>query len=249
MTSTMNDQDWQLLSAYLDDELSPEARADCAQRLQQEPALTAGLQALEALQTELRGTLHSAAAAQPVPPHIKALLDTAPVSITSLPHRLHNFTGARARGFAVAASLAAAAALLLLPQWQGSPNGPQHDTTNLLSATLEQLPSSADRWETLADGSEVRAILSFPIHDGTWCREYLLRSSEQSVRGIACRDNGQWETRVAVAQLMLPAGEEDAYRPASASDSDQIAAFVGINARDDVAGEEREAGLITSNWQ
>jgi len=244
--STTTKQDWELLSAYLDGELPQAAREACEQRLAQEPTLAANLQAMQALQQQLHDTLHAANTARPLPEPVQSLLDTTPVTINSEPHRLHRFTHGGARGFAVAASLVAAAALLLVPQWQQEP---QSNSAALLSAALEKVPSSADGWEILPDGSRLRPVLSFPSQDGSWCREYLLHNPEKTVRGVACRNDGQWETRVATTQTIMHDAEGDAYRPASAADSDPIATFVETNASGDAAGAKREAGLIARSWQ
>lgn len=246
MKGNMTDQDWEILSAYLDGELPPAECAACERRIAQDPALAASLDAMRALQAELRGTLQSAAARQPMPDRVSALLENAPVRIQTQPHRLHRFTPNKARGFAVAASLAAAAALLLVPQWQAEQ---QSSSGAVLSAALEQLPSRAEGWETLADGSRLRPVLSFPNLEGSWCREYLLADETQTIRGVACRDDGHWETRVAAVQTSLQDGAADAYRPASAADSDPVATFVESNASGDAASAKREAGLITRSWQ
>lgn len=246
MKGDMTDQDWEILSAYLDSELLPAERAACERRIAEDAALAANLEAMRALQAQLRGTLRAAAARQPLPERVSALLENAPVRIQTQPHRLHRFTMNNARGFAVAASLAAAAALLLVPQWQAEQHG---DSGAVLSAALEQLPSRADGWETLADGSRLRPVLSFPNHEGTWCREYLLANEAQTIRGVACRDDGHWGTRVAAVQTSLQNGAADAYRPASAADSDPVATFVESNASGDAASAKREAGLITRSWQ
>ena len=54
---------------------------------------------------------------------------------------------------------------------------------------------------SLPDGSQVRALLSFPSVDGGWCREYLLAQEGSEWRGVACREaSGQWVTAVLAAE-------------------------------------------------
>lgn len=248
VVGTMNDRDFALLSAYIDGELDAAVATVLEQRLAQEPDLRARLAALQALQAQLQEVTRAAADGKPVPARIRELLQPQPSGIRSVPHRLARLPGTAARqGLAVAASLAVIAGLLLAPQWQRQL--PQQSGDALLTAALEAHPSRAEGWDSLADGRQLRAVLSFPGRDGSWCREYILTAESRTVRGVACRDNGVWETRVAVTQTLLPGAEEAAYRPASTDDSNRIANFIEQHAAGDAAGAAEEAGLIGNNWQ
>lgn len=243
----MNDRDFELLSAYIDGELEPAKAAILASRLAQEPELRARLAEMRELQSRLQDAA-TALEGTPVPAHITELLQPQPGGIRALPHRLARFRGNLRQGFAVAASLAVAAGILLAsPQWQGGNDGGNDKA--LLTAALETLPSRAAGWDTLEDGRRLRAVLSFPGQEGSWCREYILAADAGAIRGVACRDSGSWATRIAVPQTILPGGEEEAYRPASAGDSGDIARFIDQHAVGDVIGAKREAGLIARSWQ
>ncbi len=245
----MTDQDFELLSAFIDRELEPEVAAMLESRLAREPALRARLEELEALQSQLREAAR-ARDSSPLPARIRELLQPQPAGIRSLSHRLTRFPGKLRQGLAVAASLAAVAALLLVaPQWQAGHDSDSAGRDTVLAAALETLPSRASGWDMLEDGRRLRTVLSFPNHEGSWCREYVLSDAGSAVRGVACRDGGSWTTRVAIPQNLLPGRDEAAYRPASAGDSGVIASFIDQNAAGDVAGAKKEAGLITRNWQ
>lgn len=243
----MNDRDFELLSAYIDGELEPAIAAALESRLAQEPALSAHLAELRALQNQLQDTAATSADGTPVPAHIRELLQPRPSGIRSLPHRLTQFPGNLRQGLAIAASLAAIAGLLLASQWQNGLDGANDDV--LLAAALETLPSRAAGWDTLDDGRRLRAVLSFPSREGNWCREYILTAGDSAIRGVACRDSSNWATRIAAPHALLPGGDEEAYRPASAGDSDDIARFIDQHVAGDVAGAETEAGLIARSWQ
>lgn len=243
----MKDKDFELLSAYLDDELEPATAAELDSRLAQEPALSARLAQLRALQSQLQSAATKTEGTQ-VPARIRELLQPQPSGIRALPHHLTRFSGNLRQGMAVAASLAAVAGLLLASQWQGGLDGDGTEDL-LLAAALETLPSRATGWDVLDDERRLRTVLSFPSVEGSWCREYILTDEDSAIRGVACRDNSNWATRIAVPQALLPGGDEAAYRPASAGDSDDIARFINQYAAGDVAGAEREAGLIARNWQ
>ncbi len=243
---TMTDRDFELLSAYIDGELEPEVAATLTSRLAREPALRARLAELETLQSQLREAA-GANDTTPLPARIRELLQPQPTAIRPLLHRLTLFPGNLRQGLAIAASLTAVAALLLAPRWQAGHDIAGQDV--LLAAALETLPSRASGWDTLEDGRRLRAVLSFPNHAGSWCREYVLTGAGSSVRGVACRDGGNWTTRIAVPHNLLPGRDEEAYRPASAGDSGSIASFIDQNAAGDVLGAKKEAGLITRSWQ
>lgn len=243
----MNDRDFELLSAYIDGELAPANSAILESRLAQDPVLRTRLAELRELQSRLQNAA-AALEGTPLPAHITELLQPQPGGIRSLPHRLTRFRGNLRQGFAVAASLAVAAGILLaVPQWQGSVVGGSDEAR--FTAALETLPSRATGWDTLEDGRRLRAVLSFPGQEGNWCREYILADDDGAIRGVACRDSGSWTTRIAVPQALLPGSDEEAYRPASAGDSGDIARFIDQHAAGDVVGAKREAGLIARSWQ
>jgi len=242
--STINDQDFRLLSAYVDGELQLSVATILEQRLAQEPELRARLAALQALQQQLQA---AAVVDDPVPQRVRELLQPQPSRIRSVPHRLARFTGYARQGLAVAASLAAIAGLLLASQWQRDLEYQNGDT--MLAAALETHPSRAEGWDTLDDGRQLRTVLSFPGNDGNWCREYILAVDGHAIRGVACRDSGTWETRVSAAETLLPGSVEATYRPASAGDSRAIASFIEQHAGGNAAGPGEEAGLISNNWQ
>ncbi len=240
----MSNQDFELLSTYLDGELDAAAARALEQRLQQEPLLARKLQQLRELQASLQLAFGDSADGTQVPVRIRELLQPQPVRILPLPHRSSRWsTGARS-SVAIAASLILALGLVLAPQWQQ--RNPAADP--VLSAALESRASRATGWDALADGRKLRALLSFPSRDGGWCREYLLASGTHTLRGVACRDSGSWEPRVTVEQTAMN-DSEAAYRPASAADSDPIADFIATKASDVAAGAEKESGLIANHWQ
>ena len=149
----------------------------------------------------------------------------------------------RAWPYAVAASLVAAVAGLVftLQLQPTSPHGPT------VAEVLEITPSMASGWHPLADGKQIRPVLSFRDVDGAWCREFLLDNHGQGSRGVACRDNGRWETRLAVA-TELPGNGGD-YRPASSADVDAVADYTARRADGIALSASEEASLIARDWR
>jgi len=232
----VTEQDYQLLSQYVDGELSPPEASQLLQRLSAEPELQACLVELQTLQGCLQRT-YSAAATGPVPGRITALLEDTPTRIVPLPHRrVANW------GFALAASLVVAVAATQLAQ-----QNPQAGADTALSIALDNSPSRGSGWETLADGRQVRPVLSFQGTSGNWCREYLLTDGDADWHGVACRDGDTWTTAVLASTHITDTSTE--YRPAGAGDSDAIATFIDINAAGIPLDARQEAEQIARTWQ
>ncbi len=247
----MTNRDEELLSQYLDGELSAAEASGLEQRLAVEPQLQAKLQKMRELNETLKNTF-TTARARAVPARIVNLLrkttrrsSTSAGSVLPFPARQRKSSWA----FAIAASIMAASGLLLV---QGT--GPQladstAATDPLLAQALDGTASHADGWNVLADGRQLRPVLTYARIGGGWCREYLLADENGHSRGIACiRDAGTWVTEVLDAQAQQ-SGSSDEYRTAGASDSDQIAIFMGNNAADIALSAEQELEQIATGWK
>lgn len=244
-------QDYELLSRYLDQELPAAPARDLKQRLAAEPALQAAFARMQALQARMHDA-YGDIGRQPVPSQIVALLQAQPSNVVSLPLKPSlrsplNPPRKRAMnwGFALAASLVVAVSATLVTRWDQQSAQPGADT--LLSMALENSPSRGDGWEVLADGRNIRPVLSFQSTTGAWCREYLLRSNEASWHGVACRGDGGWTTTV-LASADAVATSAD-YRPAGAANPDEIADFIDRSAAGIALDADEEAAIISRAWQ
>ncbi|MEP4148531.1 MAG: hypothetical protein ABJL54_15045 [Halioglobus sp.] len=229
----MTDKDYELLSQYLDQELDALAARRLEQRLSSEPELQATLNRLSNIDTRLKKAFSGTDQA---PTHLKDMLRPTPSNVVAFPKRSRP-----AWQYAAAASLVAAVGLILTPKWQDSTqSGPS------LASVLESTPSMADGWKTLSDGRDIRPVLSFKEVDGAWCREYLISVEGAGERGVACRDNGYWNTRV-IAPTDLPGDAAD-FRPAGAGDADEVAEYLKNRADGIALSASAEETLISSNW-
>lgn len=237
----MTDHDYEILSQYLDGELPAEETRELERRLAAETPLRETLDRLRRADDHVRA-LANAPGCDRVPLHIAAMLEAPRDTVVPFPSP----RGRTGVGLAIAASLVAAAGLLLAPQWQDSQNDGTRDS--LVAGALESTPSSADGWTALADGSQLRPVLSFAGTDGHWCREYQLNAGEQHWRGVACRDEAGWHTALLVDDKTL-AANANAYQPAGAGDVDAISAFIDDHATDIPLSASEEAALIANDWQ
>ncbi len=247
-------QDYELLSRYLDGELPPALARELEQRLAAEPVLGSVLARMRALQGQLLQA-YDGIANQPIPQRTLALLQAPQANVVPIGRKLAlnpPINPPRKRvmnwGFALAASLVVAVSATLvtrLDQQSAQPGAAGVD--NLLSLALETSPSRGDGWEALADGRHLRPVLSFQTTAGSWCREYLLRSSEGSWHGVACRGDTGWTTTVLAG---ADAAESSAdYRPAGAASADEVADFIDRNAAGIALDAGEEADLIARAWQ
>ena len=232
---TMNEQQHEILSRFLDGELPAGEARQLREQLIADPELRAELDRMRAADERLRAVL-DVPAAQKIPGRVIGMLENAETASPNL--KVIHRTG---WGLAIAASVLAASGILLNPQWQAEdPDAP-------LAQVLETTPSRATGWLELEDGSEIRPVLSFLNNAGNWCREYLAREDSTSWRGVACRENEQWRTRIVSEVATSPQAQE--YRTASAEDSDRIADFIDENAADIALSAAEEAALLARNWQ
>ncbi|MGL4564373.1 MAG: hypothetical protein ACRCVD_03690, partial [Halioglobus sp.] len=205
---------------------------------------------MQALQGQLLQA-YDGIANQPIPQRTLALLQAPQANVVPIGHkRALNRPRTRVMnwGFALAASLVVAVSATLvtrLDQQSAQPGAAGMDS--LLSVALETSPSRGDGWEALADGRKLRPVLSFQTTAGSWCREYLLRSSEGSWHGVACRGDTGWTTTVLAG---ADAAESSAdYRPAGAASAEEVADFIDRNAAGIALDAAEETDLIARAWQ
>lgn len=236
MNNEVTEQDYELLSQYLDGELGTGQARALSARLLAEPSLRAEYEQMKAVDERLRGAFQ-VAGADAVPAHVRERVKAAPT---------RGRKRAAGWGFGVAASVLFAAGVVLNADRQGE-SGPQFAAQDALVApVLERAPSRGEGWEVLPDGSQVRPLLSFSGLDGDWCREYLLAQDGREWRGVACRASGQWVTAVLATEEHAGAG---GYRPAGAMTADAVAAFIDDRAADIPLSREQEAALIARGWE
>lgn len=239
MEHHVTEQDYELLSQYLDGELSGTASLQLQQRLAAEHELQGLLERLQASDSRLKSAFERPEV-NSVPPHIVDLVQPTSPVIIPLPHRR-----TAQWGFALAASLAVAVCGTLVSQWGN--NGVQMTLDASLAQVLQHTPSSGTDWEALPDGRQVRSVLSFQSQSGDWCREYLVASEQGNHHGVACRMAGDWSnTALAAGAAVLDTGE---YRPAGAANPDEIADFINSQAAGIPLSAEQEMQLIARDWQ
>lgn len=237
--SKISNGDFELLSRYIDGELDWVATDALEARLEHESALREQLANLRQNDVLVRQLFQTGAAARIPATATVALSQTN--NVVALPVRR------RFAPFAAAATVVLGLGAVLMQLDGGAPATRAPGMDDLLAAALETTPSRAEGWDKLADGSQLRAVLTFPAADGRWCREFLLASDAKHWRGVACRDDNTWVTQVMGSEVFLE--QETQYRTASADDDQAVARFIDETAADVALGPEEEQVLIKAAWQ
>ena len=139
---------------------------------------------------------------------------------------------------ALAASLALAVGLgtgwLIAPD-AAAPEGPV--LTAELRDRLGTLPSGAEAG--LAEGGRLAIVASFTDGSGAFCREYeLVTAGGAGYVSIACRTEGAWDLRFAMARSV----EAEGYAPAGALEA--LDAFYTASGASQPLGEAEERALL-----
>ncbi|MET4028272.1 anti-sigma factor RsiW [Marinobacter sp. MBR-99] len=199
----------EVLSAFLDNELSEPEMNAVRDQIALDPALADRLAELASVDAELQRH-YGAIDQQPMPDEVTRLLAQAapenrPDNVVAFPwwRRLKEHSGK-----AVAAAVVAGFAMT---QWLGSPAVDDPAWPSIAQA-LEQQPSG--QASEVGSDATVMPRLTFRSQAGDWCRQFRLESSAGASEQIACRDGrGDWN---AVAKTdVLASADSTGYRTAS----------------------------------
>ena len=229
----------ELLSRFLDGDLSAGEQVDLEEQLANDAGLRAHLESFKHQDDLIRASFR--AKSTTVSPILVARLQKADTQ--TAPSRWQSRTASI--GLAASVVLAVTLGLLGLQAEPGSKNGFEMDAS--LAQALSQTPSRAEGWDALNDDRNFRAVLTFPAASGNWCREFMVARSEDHWRGVACRHDGSWVTQVMAREVFLE--ESNGYRTASAADVDQVSRFIDAEAIDVALSAGQEAAIIDANWR
>lgn len=252
-----------ILSAYLDDELSPDDAMRLQDRLAEDPALAQRLEDMRSANLSARSAFR-AADQLPLPQGVLDLLADKGADrsqsksddrrIARFPQRgLQRFFRAPV---AIAASVALAAGFLageMLQRGQDAdlPAVPtlystEIPTTSELHDFLESAVSGAPR--VLPSGVSGRLLLTFENRDSDWCRQLQLAAEKGSVQALACRRNGVWQMEAVVYGASASPGSQ--YEAASSQSFPALDAAIDeqIGAGEPL-GPEAESSLIANGWR
>lgn len=228
----------EVLCAYLDGELSPEARAALEHQLLSEPGARVRLDRLRESDDRLRRALAlpSAAAADPL---VRLLSADSPDNV--VPMRASRF-----RRYAAPAGLALAATVAGLAigfGWRGAIEAPMTETTSGL-ALSDKLHDALDHNPSGQSRAGMKVLFTFLRDDGVPCRQFEVANGAVAAEGVACRNaDKRWQVS-AWREMPLTV---DGYRTAGGDESPVEAVVDALDASGPLSPTE-EAALIAKGW-
>ena len=239
------------LSAFLDNELDELQMSLVRDAIAQDDTLCDRLAALSMVDHVVK-TAAEQATNSPVPAHIEALCDAEQESnvVSFVEHKTQNANQKKAiqgsnvrwlRGMAMAASVA----LVGLLGWQQLMDG-QLSGNSEWQQIAAVLDSQTSGQAYQAGAQTVMPQLSFLNKDGALCRQFTVTGTERHDAMIACKQEGSWQQRAAVA-LDKPSGQPGEYQTATSVTAldnvlDEIMQGAPLN-------REQEQNAIQTNWQ
>lgn len=229
----------EVLCAYLDDELSPEARIALERQLLSEPGARVRLDRLREGDDRLRRAfaLPSAAAADPL---VQLLTGDAPGNV--VPIRTSRLRRALAPlGLALAATVAG---LAIGYGWRDAIDAPVDQSAVSGLALSGGLHEALDRNVSGQPRSGVTVLFTFLRDDGRPCRQFEVAEGAVSADGVVCRDAGK---RWRVSAWHESPREIEGYRTAGGDESPVEAAVDALDASGPLSPAD-EAALIAKGW-
>lgn len=231
-----------VLSAYLDEELSPEARAALERQLLSEPGARVRLDRFRESDARLRRAFalpSDTAASDPLVQLLKAGAPDKPDNVVPMrSSRLRRY--AAPLGLAMAATVAG---LAIGFGWRGAIDAPTTEAGTGLALT-SALSDALDRNVSGQPRSGVTVLFTFQRHDGVPCRQFKVVEGISAGEGVACRSaDKHWQMSIWQASP----GEAAGYRPAGDDGSPVEAAVDALDASGPLSLEE-EAQAIRRGW-
>lgn len=249
-----------MLSAYLDRELSPDEMTAIDTALARDPSLQARLDELWRANDAVRNA-YAGIANEPMPERVISMLTpneriavVAPGKVIPI-FSVKRPTLAPVWSGAIAASVALIAGLMIGVYGMDARNNlgafaawsDELPANSPLSVALSEIASGES--VSIGGGSGVRVlpILTFQAEDGAYCREFFASHGENGVHCVACGAKGNWRMEIA-ARTTEHDGMQDGYRTAFSSSDRLIGDFIDSAMTGEALGAEAERALINQGW-
>lgn len=183
----MKQEDFDLLSQYVDGELDTEKNVQVKQRLLSEPDFNKQYREIMSLEQNVRGVMPDFKD-EPMSAELSALL--APEAEKS-----RSVVAANSSGWRHYLSLAASVIFVAVLGVYFINSGEQHQTGLQIQHDLFSSLQSNESWAS-DNGMELVIVESYLDQSNTLCREYFAKDMEHSEHGISCFVDGQWNKQV-----------------------------------------------------
>lgn len=232
----MNESDDQLISAYLDGELSDIDRKIVEDRLIADDEFASRFSQFSG-NDEAISQLYSEIDKTPVPESILAMLAPAEEVAPEVENKVVQIASWRkASWLPIAASFVLVA--LVIPIYFSVT---QDASLTLVSALENELSGQK---LVLDSGKEMQLSMSFDDNQGNLCREYFLSEEANAQHVIACKIDGLWEPQI-TDSIALTSGQ--VFQPASGTLSGAVEGWLDLNmASDPLTVQQEQARLSNS---
>lgn len=226
-----------LLSQYVDGELSQQQALQVKQRLLSEPELNAQFRELQAFQENVRSVIPGFEN-EPMNDKLASLLALdSNESNDKVQYLAVNSDWKFNLSLAASIMLVAVIGIFVLNSNDQSQTGLQFQDT--LFSSLE----SNQSWSS-NDGLELMIVQSYLDESDALCREYFARDAEHSEHGISCFNSGSWDKQVFELKFSQSSGH---YVTASANDEGGVEAFLKSKSLKTLSSEEELKELKSTN--
>lgn len=222
----MKQEDFDLLSQYVDGELDQQSNLQVKQRLLSDPEFNQQYQELKVLGENVRGVIPDFSN-EPVGDTLAELLKVD-----------NDAADKRSAGWAQYLSLAASVVFVAVLGifWTGGTDGNQ--TGLQIQAKLFSTLKSNESWSS--DNMELMIVQSYLDESNTLCREYFAKDHEHNEHGISCLENGSWSKQA----FELSFNQSDShYTTASGSDTEGVEAFIKAKTLKTLSAQEESSQL------
>ena len=110
---------------------------------------------------------------------------------------------------------------------------------------LETTPSARQISVDKAGNTKMEILLSFASFEGQYCRQFNLEQSGTAFDALACRDETTWHV---IAMGLARPQDANIYRTASTQSSPAVEAAVDALIEADAFSPDQEANLIQTQW-
>jgi hypothetical protein len=265
----------EILMAYADDELEPEARGAVLDALTRDPEVVRRLDIFLSTRSSL-ARLYQAPMHEPVPERLTALFRGEGRKLQVHRHERGAWLrGIKERffipgwGMVVAPAFSAALAIGLGTGWvlHGATVPPPNSLWPMFAVVAQGLRADGELQRLLENAPSgppttvngiggpiaVKVVHSFRTTAQDICRQYELQTGTAGrVGGVACRKaDGVWQIEIAAAGTRDAAVATGAFRPAASASSPiaEVESTVDRIIAGDVLGENEEAQLIRDGWR
>jgi hypothetical protein len=263
MSGKADANDDEILSAYLDEELSLDDARRLKDRLAREPALALRLEEMQSANLAARGVFE-AADDLPLPQSVLDLLNENGADNPRAGSDEGNVARFPARGLqryfqapvALAASVALAAGFLAGDVLHRTQDADAPVAPSFYADAIPQGSELHDFLETgasgtarvLPSGASGRLMLTFENRDGDWCRQFELAQETGSMQALACRGNDAWHVEALAYAAPVPTGSH--YQAAASGSLPALDTAVDEQIGTGAAlGSEEESLLISNGWR